>query len=163
RGVPWKGLTNPHVMTPSCPCLSEDFADILATVADVARNAAFPQEEIDKRRGETITTIRQDQDNPGVRAGETLQALLYGDTHPYGRPGKGTIEPVERFTRAALVAYHALRFSPASALIIIAGDVRTGQAFELVERAFGDWQKDAAPERSIPPVPRHEARQERRI
>jgi zinc protease len=163
RGVTLRVPTNRHVITLSCTCLSEDFADILATVADVARNATFPQEEIDKRRGETITAIRQDQDNPAVRAGETLQALLYGETHPYGRPAKGSIETVEQFTRADLVAYHASRFSPASALVAIAGDVRVGHAFELIERAFGDWRKDPAPERSIPPAPRHDVRQERRI
>jgi zinc protease len=163
RGVTLKVSTNRHVMTLSCTSLSEDFPEVLATVADIARNAAFPQEEIDKRRGETITSIRQDQDNPGVRAGEALQALLYGEGHPYGRPAKGAIETVEQFRRADLVGYHASRFSPGSQLIAIAGDVRATEAFELVERAFGDWRKEPPAERPIPPAPRHDARKERRI
>ena len=48
-----------------------------------------------------ITSIRQDDDNPAVRASETLMALLYPDGHPYGRRTKGSIEIVERLTRDA--------------------------------------------------------------
>src|SRR5580765_7164605 len=90
RGVALKAATNRHVLTLSCTCLSEDFSDVLAVVADVARNPVFPQDEIDKRRAETITAIRQDQDNPGIRASEALQRLLYSPSHPYGRPAKGS-------------------------------------------------------------------------
>ena len=61
-----------------------------------------------------ITAIRQDVDNPGVRAGEALQELLYGPAHPYGRPAKGTVESVERIRRDDLVAFHAARFPPSA-------------------------------------------------
>ena len=58
----------------------EDFDDVLDVVADIVRHPMFPQDEIEKRRAETITAIRQDEDNPGVRAAERLQSLLYGQT-----------------------------------------------------------------------------------
>ena len=47
--------------------------------------------------------------NPAVRASETLMALLYPDGHPYGRRTKGSIEIVERLTRADLARFHAER------------------------------------------------------
>ena len=47
------------------------------------------------RKGEVITAIRQDEDNPAVRASEGLMALLYGDDHPYGRRTKGDVEQVQ--------------------------------------------------------------------
>ena len=163
RGVALKVSTSRHVMTLSCTCLSEDFADVLALVSDVARNPSFPQEEIEKRRAETITAIRQDQDNPGVRAAETLQTLLYGGTHPYGRPAKGTIPTVERLSRDDLAAYHAARFTPASLVIVVVGDVRADETIGLVERAFGNWRTPPASERGVPPAPEHQARQEQWI
>jgi len=163
RGVALKVSTNRHVMTLSCTCLSEDFPDVLALVADIARHPAFPADEIEKRRAETITAIRQDQDNPGVRASEALQGLLFGETHPYGRPAKGSIGTVERFTRSDLVAHHAGRFAPSSATVIVAGDVRAHDAFALVERAFGDWTATPPVDRQVPPVSAHSARAERRI
>jgi zinc protease len=163
RGVTLKVSTNRHLMTFSCTCLSEDFADILALVADVVRDPTFPQEEIDKRRAEAITAIRQDQDSPGIRAGEALQALLYGGSHPYGRPAKGSVATVERFSRADLIAYHASRFAPSAQLVVIAGDVPVESAFALVDRSFGDWRHESAPRRELPPVPPRVSRDETRI
>jgi zinc protease len=163
RGVTLKVSASRHVMSLSYTCLSEDFADMLALVADVARNGAFHAEEIEKRRAETVTAIRQDQDNPGVRASETLQALLYGGTHPYGRPAKGSVGTVEKFTRADLVAHHAARFAPSTAIVVVVGDVRARDAFALIESAFGDWTAAPPEDRPVPPVPRRTAREERRI
>jgi zinc protease len=163
RGVTLKVSTNRHVTTLSCTCLSEDFADMFALVADVAQHASFHAEEIEKRRAEAVTAIRQDQDNPGIRAGETLQALLYGDTHPYGRAAKGSVGTIERLGRGDLVAHHAARFAPSTATIIVVGDVRAPDAFSLIERALGDWTATRPEDREVPPVPTHTTREDRRI
>ena len=163
RGVALKAATNRHVLTLSCTSLSEDFSDVLAVVADVARNPVFPSVEIEKRRAEVITAIRQDLDNPGIRAGEALQVLLYGASHPYGQPAKGRLESVERFQREDLVAYHAARFAPAAMFVIIVGDVRAADAIAQVAAALEGWRAVAAPERDVPPVPRPVARQQAAI
>ena len=163
RGVALKATTNRHVLTLSCTCLAEDFRDVLAVVADVARNPVFPQEEIDKRRAETITAIRQDQDNTGIRAAEALQALLYGPAHPYGRPAKGSIESVERFRREDLAAHHAAHFAPSTLSVVIVGDVTAAAAAADVHRAFEDWRVTPAPARDVPPAPRHASRQQTTI
>src|SRR3954464_14052054 len=160
RGVALKVSTNRHVIVLTCTCLAEDFHDVLAVVADVARNPTFPQEEIEKRRAETITAIRQDQDNTGVRASEALQTLLYGSDHPYGRPAKGSVEAVERFTRADLVSHHSRRFAPGTLSIAIVGDVRTSEATAAVREAFAGWDTTAGPARDVPPVHRPTARQQ---
>jgi len=160
RGVALRAVTNRHVLTLSCTCLAEDFDDVLAVVADVARHPVFPVEEIEKRRHEMITAIRQDMDNPGVRASEALQVLLYGPGHPYGRPAKGAVETVERFRREHLVAYHAARFAPAGLFIVIVGDVRAASAIAQVAAAFAGWDAVAAPEREVPQVARPSTRQQ---
>jgi zinc protease len=160
RGVALKTATNRHVITLSCTCLAEDFRDVLAVVADIARNPVFPPDEIEKRRSEVITAIRQDLDNPGVRASEALQALLYGPSHPYGRPAKGAVESVERIRREDLAAYHAARFAPSAMFAVIVGDVRAAEAIAQVATAFEGWETVAPPERGVPPVSRPAARQE---
>jgi zinc protease len=160
RGVALRAATNRHVLTLSCTCLSEDFDQVLAVVADVARNPVFPGDEIEKRRQETITAIRQDMDNPGIRASEALQALLYGPGHPYGRPAKGSVESVERFRREHLAAYHAARFAPAATFIVIVGDVRVADAVAQVAAAFDGWDAVPAPEREVPHVSRPSSRQQ---
>jgi zinc protease len=160
RGVALRVTTNRHVISLACTCLSEDFPDVLAVVADVARNPVFPQDQIEKRRAETITLIRQDLDNPGIRASEALQALLYGASHPYGRPAKGTVASVERIRREHLAAYHSARFAPGALFVAIVGDVRAADAVAQVQAAFDGWTAVAEPERPVPPVPRPSARRQ---
>jgi zinc protease len=160
RGVALRTSTNRHVISLACTCLAEDFDEVLAVVADVARNPVFPRGEIEKRRSEQVTAIRQDQDNPGIRAAEALQALLYGPSHPYGRPAKGTVETVERIRRDDLVAYHAARFAPSALFIVIVGDVRSAEAVARVTAAFDGWDAVPAPEREVPPVPRPSSRRQ---
>jgi zinc protease len=161
RGIALKASTNRHVMTLACTCLSEDFADVLDVLADVARNPVFPEDEIEKRRAETITAIRQDQDNPGVRAAEALQQLLYGSSHPYGRPAKGTIDSVERFRREHLAAYHARRFAPSTLSVAIVGDVpQPAAAAAKVAAAFEGWAVSPGPSRDVPHVARRQSRQD---
>ena len=163
RGVTLRISTNRHVLTISCTCLAEDFEDILALISDVARQPVFPADEIEKRRSEIITAIRQDQDNPSIRAGEALQALLYGASHPYGSPAKGDLETVERITREDLLAFHRDRFAPAGSTLVIVGDVPADRAIQQVEQAFGGWTAPAPASKDVPPVPRHDERRVERI
>ncbi|NUR54169.1 MAG: insulinase family protein [Acidobacteria bacterium] len=153
RGVSLRVSTNRHLMTVSCTCLAEDFSDVLALVADIARNPVFPQDQLEKRRAEVISRIRQDQDNPAVRAAEALQSLLYGADHPYGRPAKGTVDTIERARREDLVAYHAQRFAPASLVVVVLGDVNAPQVIDRVGRALDGWSAPTPRERAVPPVP----------
>src|SRR5262245_6627251 len=153
RGVALRVSTNRHVTAISCTCLSEDFGDMLDVLSDIARHAVFPPEEMEKLRAETITAIRQDRDNPGIRAGEALQALLYRDNHPYGRPAKGTIETVERITRDDLLAHYRARFAASSLLVTVAGDVPAAAATDRVAAALDGWSARPFGEREVPPVP----------
>jgi zinc protease len=153
RGVALKVATNRHLTTLSCTCLSEDFDHVLEVLADVARHAVFPQDQIDKRRAEGVTAIRQDQDNPGVRAAEALQALLYRDGHPYGRAAKGTVGSLERITREDLLAHHAARFAPSTLTAVVVGDVSDVQAIERMGSAFGSWAAQPSGDRDVPALP----------
>src|SRR6476660_4382619 len=121
RGVALRVGTTRHSMTFSSTCLVEDFDDILDLVVEIARSPTFPDAEVAKRRAESITALRQDEDNASVRAGETLSELLYGPAHPYGRPAKGTVSTLERIERDALVTFHARQIRPAVLNLVIVG------------------------------------------
>ena len=92
RGVSLKVSTGRPMLTLSCTCLSEDFDDVLAIVADVARRPTFSPDEIEKRRAEVLTTLRQKDDNPASRVIDGVLALLCSAQHPCGRPMKGAAE-----------------------------------------------------------------------
>ena len=153
RGVSLSINVTRHVMTFACSCLTEDFEAVLDLVADVVTAATCLEEEIGKRRAEVITTIRQDDDNPSVRAVEELMDLLYGSAHPYGRRPKGTLESVPRIDRATLLDFHRGRFAPSTLSLVVVGDVRSPVAVAAASRAFGDWQHALAAASMLPPVP----------
>jgi zinc protease len=144
RGITLTIAVTRHVLSLVCTCLADDFEPVLSLLADILMQPSLPEGEIATRRGEVVTAIRQDEDNPAVRATESLMALLYPNGHPYGRLTKGTVDGVESLTRDRLLRLHAERFGPSELTAVIVGDVEVDRARDCVERAFGDWRKPAA-------------------
>jgi zinc protease len=152
RGVSLKVSTTRAAMTVSCTCLSEDFADVLGIVLDVARRPTFPDAEIAKRRAEAITILRQNEDNPATRAVEGVLQLLYTNRHPYGRPSKGTAAGVEMVAREDMVRFHAEWIRPAALTLAIVGDIPPEFAVERAAVELDGWNA-ATPERPVIPPP----------
>src|SRR6185436_11257073 len=138
RGISLGITVTRHLFSFFCTCL-----------ADIIRRPSLPENELETRKGEVLTLLRQDEDNPGVRATETLMELLYPPPHPYGRRAKGTAAIVEGLTRDRLAALHASRFAPGEKTVVVVGDVDPARAEPVTTKAFGDWT--AAPP---PPIAR---------
>jgi len=160
RGVSLRIVSSRHATILSCTCLAEDFDDVLALVLDIVRAPVFPEAEVAKRKAECLSAIRQDEDNPSVRAVETLFEILYGASHPYGRKAKGTVETVERITRGDLAAFHAERFTPAALSLAIVGLVDAGHALSRAAIELDGWsgmsQATAAPPAPSPVLVREQ-------
>jgi zinc protease len=161
RGITLTVLVTRHAFSIACRCLSDDFEPVLALLGDIAMAPSLPEDEISTRKGEVITAIRQDQDNPAVRATEALMASLYPDGHPYGRRTKGSVDIVERLTRDQLLRLHAERFAPSALTAVIVGDVEPAQARDATARVFGGWKKPTPMPLAVPPIT--PASQRRRI
>jgi zinc protease len=124
---------------------------------------AFPDQEIETRKGEVLTAIRQDEDNPAAMAMQALFTMLYPNQHPYGRPSKGSAESVSRIERKHLVDFHEARFAPSTTTVVIVGDVDCGRAVAAAERVFGTWRKPPVDEIALPHPTAAGSRQERVI
>ena len=153
RGVSLRVSVSRHAFSLSCVCLVEDFSDILDLMADIARQPAFPTSEVEKRRVEAITSVREDQDDPSRVAVDLLSEALYGPRHPYGRSIKGTDSSLGRIERADLVRFHQCRLVPSALRLAIAGDIP--EAFMLSEAAaaFDGWRGAFTPQVTVPAPP----------
>jgi zinc protease len=120
---------------------------MLALASDMAQNPAFDPQEIDRRRGQTLSSLDVSYDDPDYLAGLVIERLIYG-FHPYGRPSEGTRESIRRLTREDLVAFHRAWFVPNNSLLAIVGDLTASEAFAAAEEAFGSW-----PRKDVPTVP----------
>jgi len=163
RGVSLAVSVGRHALSLVCTCLVEDFEPILALVADIVTTPTFPEAEVDRRRGEIVTLIRQDEDSPAAVATDGLMTMLYGESHPYGRPIRGTVESVERIDRAALQRCHREHVAPDAMTLAIVGDVEPGRALEASSRALGQWRATRTGDRAWPPVPVASGRRTRTI
>jgi zinc protease len=160
RGVTLIVRVTRHALSLVCTCLSDDFDAVLDVIGDVITAPAFPEEEVVKRRGELLASIRQDDDNPAATATQELLGLLYPGGHPYGRPAKGRTGTVERLDRAALARFHEARFAPSTLSLVLAGDLDGQRAQEAADGVFGPWRARPQPEPTLPHAPAVTSRRE---
>jgi zinc protease len=152
RGVSLSTSASRHLLTLSCTCLTEDIEEVLALVADVLRRPIFPPDQVERRRTAIVTSIRQDEDNPGAVATEELMTALYSAAHPYGRRSKGTVASIERIARDDLAAFHRAHVGPGGLRLVMVGDVESARALDLAAAAFGDWDAPGGMPLVPPPV-----------
>jgi zinc protease len=74
--------------------------------------------------------------NPGAQLGEQVQAALYLN-HPYGRPVIGWRHEIEQLTLEDAVAFYERFYSPNNAVVVIAGDVDSGEIRALAQATYG--------------------------
>ena len=158
RGVTLAASVTRHTLSLACTCLVEDLDDVLGLVAEVVIRPSFPAVEVDRRRGEIVTLIRQDEDNPAAVAVETLMSMLYG-AHPYGRRARGTVASVERIDRQALQRFHVAHCAPKGLSLAVVGDIEPARAVDAVRASFGEWKAGEVVEVTGIPVPPASGRQ----
>jgi zinc protease len=158
RGITITITVTRHLFSLLCTCLADDFEAVLELLGEILISPTTPDEELLTRKGQVITAIRQDEDNPAVRASETLMTLLYPNGHPYGRPTKGSIAVVDSLTRDRLLRLHEERFAPSALTAAIVGDVEPARAQDAAARVLGRWRKPPPVRTPLPPGPRATSR-----
>ncbi|MCW8132531.1 MAG: insulinase family protein [Planctomycetota bacterium] len=120
-------------------CLSGDLPAVFGLGADCLLHANFPGEELKKTKQEVLLQIDQEDEELFTIAGKQFRPRMYGK-HPYGRPVLGTRASVEKLESPELVALHRAWLRPENLAIAFAGDVTVSQAFELVQKHFGEFK-----------------------
>jgi zinc protease len=152
RGITLSISVTRHLFSIGCTCLAEDFEPVFGLLGEILMNPSLPEAELATRKGEVLTALRQDEDNPAVRANEALMARLYPDGHPYGRPTKGTAAIVEGLRRADLERLHAVRFGADGLIGVVVGDVPAARSLDVAARVFGRWRRTPSAPIVIQPV-----------
>ncbi|MFN3929198.1 MAG: M16 family metallopeptidase, partial [Thermoflexus sp.] len=133
--------------------LAEDLPTLLEILADVLRNPTFPEEEVEKVRGEILTDLREREHDTRRMAGLRFRETLF-QGHPYGRSVDGYPETIRAITREDLVTFHRTFYSPERMIIAIVGAIRAEEGIELVRRTLGDWAARRPEPDPLPPASR---------
>lgn len=121
-------------------------------MADITRNPAFAQDEIDRQMRQAQSGLAISYTDPEFLAPLAAARAILG-THPYAYPGSGTPITLRNLKRDDIVAFYKAHYSPGRAWMAIAGDVTPDEGFALAEKYFGAWSAPAAPDAKLPPPP----------
>ena len=118
--------------------MSSNLPKALEYVADVARNATFAKDELERERAQAIDALQVELTEPRPLATVVANRLVFGDT-PYGHNLSGLPSTLSKITRNDLIKFHATNYRPDNAVLVLAGDVKAEDAFRLAEAQFGKW------------------------
>ncbi|HEX2984566.1 MAG TPA: pitrilysin family protein [Ignavibacteriales bacterium] len=107
--------------------------------SDVAINAEFRQDELDKLKTQTLSALAAAKDEPGEIASRIRQKLYYGTGHPYSE--FATEQTVKNFTLDMCKEYYQKYFIPNSSYLAIVGDINKDEAEKLAKKYLSPWKK----------------------
>jgi len=144
------GVSSPDGLTLAGSALSESTPRLLDLLADVARNASFPEEEVALHKQNRKQSLLEQRSDPGYLAEEEATRAVFG-SHPYAHIGP-TMESIDRISRVTLAGFRDRLLAPNNATLILLGRLPSrDRTLELVRNAFGSWQSRELP---APPAPR---------
>lgn len=123
-------------------CLAEDLDLILGLAADALRRPAFPEDQVERLRGEILTRLGIQANDTRARASQAFYELAYPG-HPYSIEEDGYPETIRALSRADLVNFHRTHFGPRGMIVTVVGAVAAEAAVALVAKHFGDWDNPA--------------------
>lgn len=135
-----EGFSGKNSIGVTVESLSRNFEDTMDIFADVIRNTAFPEQEIERARREILARINRQKDSLVKRTINLFLENLFRN-HPYRYDVLGTEESVKALTREYLNRFYTSVIRPENMVIAVVGDVNSEIVLENIERNFGDMQK----------------------
>ncbi len=126
--------------------LTKHKESLLEIMTDVLYNPAFPEEELEKIRRQSLSGLAQSKENPDAISANVTNALRYGLEHPYGE--MMTEETVNSITIDDVKEYYNTYYKPNIAYLVVVGDIVPADAKMLAEKYFGSWESGDVPELS---------------
>jgi zinc protease len=131
--------------------LSEFAEQLLQLVNELAREAAFPEAEVERERRQKLEEVKLERASPGFLASERLRKILFGK-HPYALISPNEAQ-VAAYQRADLEAVYREIYTPENGLLMMVGDFDSQTMLKTIEKVFGDWtgKKPVAKAVAAPP------------
>jgi predicted Zn-dependent peptidase len=129
--------------------LSEKAEPALNLLADLIRNASFPDQEVEIAKRKAAATLEAQEAEAHFVARRALYRTLFGD-HPYAIIS-ATGQSIAKTTPADLKREYARRFRPSQSVLIVVGAFDPKAVEVSVRKNFESWTNPSSP--SIPDVP----------
>lgn len=123
--------------------LSEFGPDMVRLVADVARNPAFPADELERLKADRVRSVSIARSQPQSLALERFRAVMYPD-HPYGRVFP-TEDMVRGYSLQQVRDFYARGFGAARSRLFVVGRFDASAVEGAVRDAFSGWDRGTDP------------------
>lgn len=143
-GVELDTSTNWDATVVSLTMPRERLAAALEILAEIVRQPAFPEAEVERLRDQQLAAILQRKKQPGALANDMAARFIFSPKTPYARPVVGTTESVRNLNRDDVEAFYRTHFLPNTSALLFVGDIGADGAEGLARDYFGDWPAGAA-------------------
>jgi zinc protease len=132
----------------------EHLATMMAFEADRMVGLVLTDEVVAPERDVVLEERRMRTDtDPAQQLNEAVQASLFPH-HPYGTPVIGWGHEIETLDRADALAYYERFYTPANAILVVAGDVEAAEVERLAQETYGRIAaREKSPRRFRPQEP----------
>jgi zinc protease len=131
--------------------LSEFAEPLLQLVNELAREALFPEAELERERRQKLEEVKLERTSPGFLAGERLRKVLFGK-HPYAEISP-TEAQVAAYSRDKLEGVYREIYTPENGLLMMVGDFDAQGMLKTIERVFGTWTGKKPPAQKTAALP----------
>ena len=119
-------------------CLAEDLDLLLDILRDALLAPTFPDEQLEKLRGQMITGLQIRANDTRSMASLEFFELAYPSDHPYSRSADGTVETVSEITRQDILSFHQQHYGAAGMIISVVGDLDPAAVVRKLDARLGD-------------------------
>lgn len=124
--------------------LEDTLDQSLALFAEMLTQPAFAQADVDRVKQDRIAQVRSERDSVGRVAWKAFQRLLFGDAG-LGRSPGGDEAGLTAITRKDLVGFHAARWTPDNAGLVVVSRLPQETIQAALEKALGGWKAKGRP------------------
>ena len=123
-------------------CLTKHLPHLLPIIYELLTDATFPEREVELHKQNAIQRLLVNLRQGEFVANQRIDALLFGEAHPYGRYSKK--EKIEALTREDLVTFYRKHYALANVRMFMAGKV-SQQEVKWLDDVFGKAPVETAP------------------
>ncbi|MGE0401771.1 MAG: M16 family metallopeptidase [Kofleriaceae bacterium] len=123
----------------SVSTLSKTLDDTLGLFSKVLTQPAFDDKEVERVKGDRLTSLELRRDRPREVAINILNAALFGAESAYGHPTSGARETFKDVTGADAKTFYSEHWNPAAMTLVVAGDVDAAALKTKLDAGIGAW------------------------
>lgn len=160
-GIVFNGTTSTERVNYFFTMPAENVQKGLKFMEQAIRTPKFDQEEFEKEKKIVLSEYDRADSQPQRKFYRTLQRKLWWE-YPSRKITLGSREAIANATVEQMKTIKERYYVPNNSALLVAGDVKPEQAFQLAEKVFGDWKKGPAPHEKWE-VPEHPPLSDRKI